>query len=561
MNNTIVTGLWDLGRSELTEGWARPYEHYLDKLKQLFSIDANIIIFGDKDLQEFVAKNRAQQTTQFILRDTDWFRNNTYFDLIQKIRKNPLWFEQAGWLKESTQAKLEMYNPLVMSKMFLLHDAKILDKFNSDNLYWVDAGLTNTVHPGYFTHDNVLEKISKVFKKFTFVCFPYETMTEIHGFKYSNMCEYAGNQPVNKVARGGFFGGPKQTIPEANSLYYNLLYETLDDGLMGTEESLFTLLLYKRPDLFQYAEIEENGLLSTFFENAKNERIELKQEKHKAIKSSATLSVDNVSVGLYVITYNSPKQFKTLIESMLEYDDRFIKNTTKYLLDNSSDEDTYQEYAKICKEYNFEHIKKDNLGICGGRQFIAEHFSETKHEYMFFFEDDMFFYVKDSEPCKNGFTRKVKNLFDKTIKIMMIEEFDFVKLSFTEFFGDNSTQWSWYNVPQNKREEFWPDNCKLPVQGLDPNSPKTYFKNIKSCDGVPYATGEVYYCNWPQIVSKAGNKKMFLDTKWAHPFEQTWMSHIYQETKAKNITPGILLLSPTEHNRFEHYSSELRKES
>jgi hypothetical protein len=560
MKNTLVTGLWDLGRDQLTEGWSRSYEHYLQKLEQLLEVENNLIIFGDKQLQDFVFSKRKQENTQFVLRDVDWFRNNTYYDLIQKIRNNPLWYEQVGWLKQSTQAKLEMYNPLVMSKMFLLHDAKILDKFNSDNLYWVDAGLTNTVHPGYFTHDKVLDKISKTFNNFTFVCFPYSTTTEIHGFKYTDMCRYAGGS-VNKVARGGFFGGPKQTITEANSIYYNLLYETLNEGLMGTEESLFTLLLYKKPDLFQYTEIEDNGLLGTFFENAKNDTIQIKRETLKPSESRLNASVNEMKIGLYVITYNSPKQFETLIKSMLEYDKNFIEKTTKFLLDNSTNSDTFDGYAKLCKEYNFEHIKKDNLGICGGRQFIAEHFSETSLDYMYFFEDDMFFYPKSGEVCKNGFNRYVPNLHEKIIKISVNENFDFLKLSFTEFFGDNSTQWSWYNVPQIKREEYWPEYCKLPVHGLDPNSPKTVFRNIKTLEGVPYATGEVYYCNWPQIVSKTGNKKMFLDTKWAHPFEQTWMSHIYQETKANNITPGILLLSPTEHNRFEHYSAELRKES
>jgi hypothetical protein len=63
------------------------------------------------------------------------------------------------------------------------------------------------------------------------------------------------------------------------------------------------------------------------------------------------------------------------------------------------------------------------------------------------------------------------------------------------------------------------------------------------------------------VVSKEGNKKMFLETKWVHPFEQTWMSYIFQETKKERINPAILLMTPTEHNRFDHYSRDLRKES
>jgi hypothetical protein len=45
-----------------------------------------------------------------------------------------------------------------MSKPFLLHDAKILDKFESTHLVWIDAGITNTIHSGYFTHDKIQNK-------------------------------------------------------------------------------------------------------------------------------------------------------------------------------------------------------------------------------------------------------------------------------------------------------------------------------------------------------------------------------------------------------------------
>ena len=178
-----------------------------------------------------------------------------------------------------------------------------------------------------------------------------------------------------------------------------------------------------------------------------------------------------------------------------------------------------------------------------------------------FFEDDMFFHSDRVGICRNGFNRFTPNLYDKALSIMKKENFDFLKFNFSEFFGDNGTQWSWYNVPQSVREEFWPNKPNLPVMGLDPNAPKTNFNKILTYKGIPYALGDVYYCNWPQIVTKHGNKKMFLETKWARPFEQTWMSFIYQETKKGNINPGLLLLTPTEHDRFDFYDGSLRKES
>jgi FkbM family methyltransferase len=549
---TLVTGLWEIGRQNLQEGWSRTFEHYLNKFSELLKINENIIIFGDEELQNFVFKNRDSKNTQFVLKPLEWFKNNEYFSLIQKIRTNPDWYNQAGWLKDSTQSSLEMYNPLVMSKMFLLHDAKILDKFDSDYLFWIDAGITNTVHSGYFTHDNVLEKLINKINKFMFICFPYKTTTEIHGFKYPNINSYA-NAEIEKVARGGFFGGHKNFITEINSLYYSLLIETLNDGYMGTEESIFSIMVYKRPDLIQYFEIDGNGLIGKFFEDCKNINLVTKEESN--------LQTDLSKVALYIITFNSPNQLKTLLKSMEGYDMDFLNKTKKYLLNNSTDRSTDEEYINIANQYDFEIIwKNENLGITGGRQFISEHFETTELDYYFFFEDDMFFYNGKEETCRNGFNRKIENLYNKVLEISQKENFDFLKLNFSEFYGDNSVQWSWYNVPQVFRESHWPNNKNLPKQGLDPNAPRTEFKNIKSHKGIPYASGEIYLCNWPVLFSKQGNYKCYLETKYASPFEQTLMSHNFQETIKGNLNPGILLMTPTEHNRFEHYDGSLRKE-
>jgi hypothetical protein len=556
-NITLVTGIWNIGRGDLSEGWSRPFQHYLDKFEQLLKVEENLIIFGEDELEKFVFERRSPENTQFISRPLSWFQDNEFFKNIQKIRTNEDWLNRSGWLRESTQARLENYNPLVMSKVFLLNDAKIMDKFNSEYMFWIDGGLTNTVHPGYFTHDKVLDKLSKYISKFSFVCFPYDAETEIHGFEYNRLNDIAGDK-VNKVARGGFFGGPKHTIGDINGIYYNLLQSTLNEGLMGTEESIFSIMCYKHSDIVNYFEIDSNGLIGKFFENLKNDELKLKSENIH--KSENNLDINKV--GLYVITFNSPNQFRTLIDSMIAYDKDYIYKTKKFLLDNSSDLSTTEEYSVICEEYGFEHIKKDNLGICGGRQWIAEHFqNETDLDFYLFFEDDMFFYPKEGEVCRNGFNRYVPNLYSKTLQIVKKENFDFLKLNFSEFFGDNGTQWAWYNVPQIVREKYWPGKNRLPQQGLDPNAPKALYDSVRTFQGVPYVTGEIYYCNWVQIVSRTGNQKMFLDTTWGHPFEQTWMSHMYQLVKEGGLYPGLLLMTPTEHDRFEHYERGLRKES
>ncbi len=65
-NITLVTGIWDIGRDQLSDGWSRSYQHYLDKFTSLLSIDNNMIIFGDESLRDFVFERRSKDNTQFI---------------------------------------------------------------------------------------------------------------------------------------------------------------------------------------------------------------------------------------------------------------------------------------------------------------------------------------------------------------------------------------------------------------------------------------------------------------------------------------------------------------
>jgi hypothetical protein len=427
----------------------------------------------------------------------------------------------------------------------MLHNAKCFDIFNTDYYYWIDGGITNTVHPGYFYHDKVLDKIEKNTNKFLFVCFPYETTSEIHGFDINGMKKFAKSDTVNRVARGGFFGGHKEYLSYANDMYYGLLRDTLSEGYMGTEESIFTLMTYLDPDIFQYESINDNGLVGTFFENMKTDTISNPQKKKQVMH-------ENNDIVIYINAFNSPEQLQMVCDSFEKYDNSFLTDTKTYLINNTTKEDLFPAYEAISEKYGFTEIRKGNIGVCGGRQLAAEHFAESKSKYMLFFEDDMLLDLNPNQYCKFGFRKYVNNLLKTSISIMDRENYDFLKLTFSEFYGNNSEQWAWHNVPMEKKLEYFGDIKKRPL---------TSFKNIKTFNNIPYIEGEVYYSNWPHIIGQEGNKKLFLDTKWAYPFEQTWMSHIYTLTKQGSVNPAILLASPITHNRVHFYEASERKEN
>lgn len=558
---TVVTGIWDLGRDRAGRGFERPFAHYRTKFAQLLEADVPMVVFGDEDSRDFVLERREGRPTDFRVRPATHFRDHfDFYARVQEIRKDPAWLAQAEWLPESAQGSLELYNPMVMSKMFMLHDASIWNPFGTNHLAWIDGAITNTVHPGYFTHDRCLARVLPFLERFFFISFPYEGGSEIHGFSREAMRTYCGEDP-RFVCRGGFFGGHVDCLSEVNDHYYGILSSSLHEGRMGTEESVFTIMAYEEPGLYErYALREEHsGLIGPFFEHVKGMPVAEARPATRPIRN-ARPDVSGKTLAGYVVTFNAPDQLAAALASWTSG----IELDRLYVLDHSTDEEARRENRRIIDRHDATGLShpKGNGGVCGGRQFVAEHFDGTGHDYCIYIEDDMLLNGSAEQGvCSNGLRRFVPNIRDVLMKIMETEGYDFLKLSFTELYGDNKTQFSWYNVPVALRAARWPEKPTLPATGLDPDAPATEFRNIGTVDGVSYIDGEVYYCNWPHIVGKAGNRKMFLETVFERPFEQTWMSHMYQLTRAGKLRPAVLLASVVTHDRFHHYEGDLRREN
>lgn len=560
---TIVTGLWNIGRP------GRDFTHYLENFDKFLQMPYHMFIYVPKELEKFVWERRSSKNTHvrvFELSDVKQLYS-PFWDKTQEIRNNPDWYNQTGengWLKGSPQASLEWYNPIVQSKMFMLNDARILNPFDTEYLIWLDAGITNTVYEKYFSENKCFDKIIPYLSSFLFLSYPYDTKTEIHGFKKSAIDRYA-NADLKYVCRGGLFGGHRDFIGQANATYYSTLHNTLNEGLMGTEESIFSIMASMEPHIYRRYELDSNGLIVKFVQALLEDKVTLADVatgKYRVPKGVYNEKTSKTS--LYMLTFNFPQQVEHTIKTWKNHSSDWLEKPRKILIDNSTDLDARIANKELANKYGFEHIiMGKNGGINGGRQFAAEHFHDSDSDYYFFFEDDMGLYGPEyaSEFCRNGFRHYIPDLYKKAHQVIAREEFDFLKLSYTEVYMDNNIQVSWYNVPQIIRTNVWPDYDRLPITGLDVNAPRTKFDRIEVLDGLSYISGEIYYANWPMIVGKAGNKKMFIDTKWANPYEQTWMSYMFQETLKRNLNPACLLASPIHHNRIVYYKPEERREN
>jgi hypothetical protein len=534
---TFVTALYNLKRDTLDQGFNRTMEQYFDAFRKLLNQNINLVVYCDKEVSDFVWKHRNSKNTKVIVEDIKF----PFKDLVDKIRKQKEWYSQAGWLEQSPQAKLEYYNPLVMSKQFKLNDVSIHNHFDSKYFFWIDAGIFNTVNMDhYFNQKDFDYKLIQDVKtnKMLYVAFPYDGQNEVHGFKKEGMNKFAG-QDTEYVCRGGFFGGTRDAINKVNDVYYRNLEDSLRQGYMGTEESVFTIISYRYPHYFNIQMINMNGLIGTYFD-----RVSKREER------------SGNEMAFYFLTFNAPEQIEKTLAQFKKNFPKDFKEASKYLINNSTDNSLNDQYDKVIKEYELEEHEFDNIGITGGRVFAAEHFDRSDHKYMVFFEDDMLVNGKDQDgtSCRGGFVRYVPELFEKAIMILEENDLDYLKLSFSEFFGNNHDNWAWYNMDSNRREKFLKnDDCPE-------NKTRIFYSGVNK--DLPYAIGEYFYCNWPILFSKEGNHKFFIkecDEKRMH--EAALMAKMQVLLREGKMKAGVLLASPITHKRFTHYSKHDRVEN
>lgn len=541
---TIVTGLFDIGRGDIPDGFSRGFNHYLECFDRLLKVDYPMVIFIPSELNDHVRGMRGDLPTHIVNKEKSDLENFPFYSQVQKIRTDDNWINRAGWIPDSPQAQLSLYNPLVMSKQFFMNDASLFNVFDTKYFLWVDGGISNTIgDPTHYFDADFGAKISRLFSdnRMHYLCFPYEPSAEVHGFEKEAFFRYAGCE-TKYVARGGIFGGSKDAINVVNDVYYSTLSETINAGYMGTEESIFTIITYAHKHLCTKHMIEGDGLVFRFLEKVKQMEVE---------SFSSLLAV-------YVLTYNLPKQFEMWAEAFeRNFEESLLCDTNKYVINNSNDPDVSEEYERLFKKYGFTEIKFDNIGICGARQYAAEHFDQNNFKYMIFFEDDMLLCGEDQETeyCKNGYRKYFKNLITKSMTIMESESLDYLKLCFSEFYGDNNDNWAWYNVPQDKKDKWFLSN----PHSTDPKKVRIYYTN--SFRQIPYAVGEYHYCNWPLLFNREGNRKVFLDTKFEHKYEQTWMSFVMGLIVEKKIRAGCILGSAITHRRDHHYPKSKRREN
>jgi hypothetical protein len=223
----------------------------------------------------------------------------------------------------------------------------------------------------------------------------------------------------------------------------------------------------------------------------------------------------------YVLTHNSPAQLSLLLESFAAAAPDLLTQTEVVVVNQSTR--PLPEYDAVCERFGVTQVRVPNRGASGGRFTAARLFAESSHERMFFFEDDLVLRPPTADVrCRFGFPGVVPDLYSVAQQIVTAEDLAYLKLTFHELFYDHSRDFL-------------------------TNRPAAFEKLGHL--GVGYFVGDVYYSNWPMLITRAGSAALFHEPTVT---EGQIMARAAERLARGEFRAGVLAAFPVEHTRLEH---------
>jgi hypothetical protein len=152
---TLVSGIWNIGRGSMATSpqWDtmnRPFSYYVDGLRKFLAYNLPKVLFVDFDTYTLIhglvdeanaaASASRLGATRVIIRSlSDIQRDFGHSELVDGIRSRQQWLQQGEGVRNSPQALLPAYVPLVMSKLRFTRDAARWNPFSTEAFLWLDG--------------------------------------------------------------------------------------------------------------------------------------------------------------------------------------------------------------------------------------------------------------------------------------------------------------------------------------------------------------------------------------------------------------------------------------
>lgn len=241
MHPTVVTSLYNINRHNLD---GREWSSYLQWFSKTLQVNNPMIVFVEKELEDFVYNIRGQMPTKVIvskLEDTFYygFKNQMDNIIFDKNYKNSI--------KSSNRIECNssLYNIIQYSKFDWVKKASEINPFNTDTFLWLDAGISRffeeiDLQKGFSYSGEIIDRI-----------FLQIFMSSYPDLSTANSLELSYLYDDRSFVAGGIFLTSKNFINEIKIIVDDiLLNEMLGKSNINNEQICLGYLIKKYPDKF-----------------------------------------------------------------------------------------------------------------------------------------------------------------------------------------------------------------------------------------------------------------------------------------------------------------------
>jgi protein YibB len=236
---TVVTALIDIGRGTWSTKHKRSIEEYLDLFSNVCKLENNMVIWTTADLVPKVRelrRGKENSTMICVCSPNDFVLNNRKSDIDRIMENNKsrkYYHDQAHLAPEFNSSE---YVILVNNKIeFMRRAAMMCD----DYIVWVDAGYSFKTFDMTGKHVVIPDK----HKDKVYMCKLWKWPFESEPLAFQ--CQW----PLD-VLDGGFVSIDTKLMAKFADLYYSLINEILDHGIIDDDQFFMTMMYVRYPDLF-----------------------------------------------------------------------------------------------------------------------------------------------------------------------------------------------------------------------------------------------------------------------------------------------------------------------
>ena len=243
MSVTMVTALFDIDREKKGDG--RSVSEYLLWFRKTLQLNCNLFIVTEEKFHQFVLDNRPKEYKTYI--EIDKLENAKYYKYLERMRETIESEDYKNRISHPNrvECRLPEYNIIQYSKFGWLENCIKINPFESENFFWIDAGISRFFLKVRIDRPYPGEAGMKIIRENQNL-FIIQKRHDLERYKIGEDFIWGSEN----LLKGTMFGGNKKIILKISGLVEEKFLELLKKFKINNEQLVLALVWNENRDLF-----------------------------------------------------------------------------------------------------------------------------------------------------------------------------------------------------------------------------------------------------------------------------------------------------------------------